>query len=350
MGKTLQKHDKAQDLMRRMQGEMAKVLPKWITPERMARMVLTSFRNVPKLYDCTEASIAKCAMQLSELGLEPGSALSLAYLIPYGKECTLIIGFRGLLEMARRTGQVKNISAEVVYANDKFDYALGLEPKLDHKPALKDRGDPVFAYAVCHLKDGGRQFEVMTVEDINKIRDKVLSKMRNKNESPWVQHWDQMARKTVLRRICKYLPAAVLPVLVQETLAVEDERVYDTTANLISEGTAKATEELRQRLENRTEETPAETPLDESRKPVPLTKKPADPPSAQPDPAWSISQMKIEKILLAAERNGWSLAQMDDWMKGMYSVADGSDMTLEKIASEDCYNEILQHFSETVQT
>lgn len=342
MGKTLEKKvDRVADLMQRMKGEFQKVLPKWITAERMARVVLTEFRKVPKLLDCTDVSLLKCVMQAAELGLEPGSALNQAYLIPFRDECTLIIGFRGLLELARRSGQVKDIYSEVVRANDEFEYALGLNPKLEHKPALKDRGDAIFVYAVAHLKDGGHQFEVMTVEEVNVIRDKALSKIRNQKDTPWVQHWGAMARKTLLRRLCKYLPAAVLPREVQDVLAVEDEKFYaDTTARLISEGTKKTTGDLRKRLEERTENP-------EKREPVPLNQK--DKPSVEKKPVWSLTEKRIHKILAAAEKNGWSLKQMEVWMAEMYTVQDGTAMTLEKIESEEVYNEILQYFSETVQ-
>ncbi len=245
MGKDLTRQDRAQDLIERMRPEFAKVLPKWLTPERMARVVLTEFRKAPKLLDCNEMSVMKCAMQCAELGLEPGSAMSQAHLIPFGRECTLIIGFRGLLELARRSGQLQDIQTEVVCEHDEFDYELGMEPKLRHKPNLKERGKPILVYAVAHLKDGGTQSEVMTVEDVNKIRD------GSKNlgaDSPWRLHWAAMARKTVLRRLCKYLPAAVMPPAAQAALTTEDEKFYDTTARIMSEETARATDRLKDRL------------------------------------------------------------------------------------------------------
>ena len=269
MGKELTRQDRAQDLIERMQPEFAKVLPKWLTPERMARVVLTEFRKTPKLLDCNELSVMKCAMQCAELGLEPGNALSQAHLIPFGQECTLIIGFRGLLELARRSGQLKDIQTEVVYENDKFDYELGLEPKLKHKPNLKKRGEPILVYAVAHLKDGGTQTEVMTVEDVNKVRDGT----RNKGpDSPWKLHWEAMARKTVLRRLCKYLPAAVMPPQAVSALQVEDEKFYDTTANLMSEETARATDRLKERLKDKPEEPEGESEPEPESKPKPKSK------------------------------------------------------------------------------
>lgn len=260
MGKDLTRQDRAQSLIERMQPEFAKVLPKWLTPERMARVVLTEFRKTPKLLDCSELSVMKCAMQCAELGLEPGNAMSQAHLIPFGRECTLIIGFRGLLELARRSGQLKDIQTEVVCEHDKFDYELGMEPKLKHKPNLKKRGKPILVYAVAHLKDGGTQSEVMTVEDVNKIRD------GSKNlgaDSPWRLHWDQMARKTVLRRLCKYLPAAVMPPEAHAVLTTEDEKFYDTTARIMSEETAKATDRLKDRLKDSGEPAEGEEVQDE---------------------------------------------------------------------------------------
>lgn len=196
------------DWINKSQGAIAKALPSTITPERFTRMATTAVTMNPDLGKCTPASFIGAMLQAAALGLEPNTALGQAYLIPYNnyksgnKEAQFQIGYRGLIELAHRSGDFKSIEAHVVYENDEFEYELGLEPKLKHKPAMKNRGEIVWVYAVYKLQSGGYGFEVMSKEDINEHRKK-YSKAKT---SPWDTAWEGMAKKTVIKQALKYAP------------------------------------------------------------------------------------------------------------------------------------------------
>lgn len=190
------------DYIKSYEKEIAKALPSVITPERFARMATTAVTQTPALATCTPQSFIGAMLTAAQLGLEPNTPLGQAYLIPYGQNCQFQLGYRGLIELAHRSGDIKSIEAHVVYAGDEFDFEFGLNPRLKHKPAKKDRGDAVWVYAVYHTKDDGFGFEVMSVEDINRHKAK-YSKAKN---SPWDTAWDEMAKKTVIKKVLKYAP------------------------------------------------------------------------------------------------------------------------------------------------
>ena len=197
-------------LLEQMKGEIARCLPKHLTPERMARIAMTELRKTPKLQECDPMSFIAAIMQASQLGLEPG-ILGSCYLIPFnndqtGKvECTFMPGYRGFLDLARRSGQIVSLVSRAVYSNDEFSYEFGLKENLIHKPAMNDRGELVAVYAVALLKDGGHQFDVMSKKDVDIIKNQ----SKSKNKGPWVTHYEEMAKKTVLRKLFKWLPCSV---------------------------------------------------------------------------------------------------------------------------------------------
>lgn len=189
--------------------QMAMALPKHLTADRLARLALTEFRKTPALHKCTPQSIVSSAMQAAQLGLEFGGVLGQAYMVPYKDEATLIIGYKGLAELARRSGQIVNIQATAVYANDEFDWEEGLTPRIQHKPAKTNRGEMTHVYAIAWFKAGMTQFVVMSREDVEKIRGGSngyqMAKRFNKS-SPWDTHFEEMAKKTAIRRLSKQLP------------------------------------------------------------------------------------------------------------------------------------------------
>jgi len=197
-------------LLEQMKGEIARCLPKHLTPERMTRIAMTELRKTPKLQECDPMSFIAAIMQASQLGLEPG-ILGSCYLIPFnntklGKvECTFMPGYRGFLDLARRSGQIVSLVSRSVFANDEFHYEFGLKENIVHKPAMDDRGDLVAVYAVALLKDGGHQFEVMSKRDVDEIR----KTSKSSGNGPWVTHYEEMAKKTVLRKLFKWLPCSV---------------------------------------------------------------------------------------------------------------------------------------------
>lgn len=189
-------------LLEKMKPAIAQALPKHVSAERIARIALTAIRSNPKLAECTPQSFLGSLLQASQLGLEVNTPLGQAYLIPYKDVCTLVVGYQGMLDLARRSGMVKAIYAHAVREADEFDYELGLEPKLQHKPAEGDRGDLTHVYAVARLTGGEPIFTVLTRAEVERFR----ARSRAKDSGPWVTDYEAMALKTAIRRIFKWLP------------------------------------------------------------------------------------------------------------------------------------------------
>lgn len=204
------KNKTIQDYVKVMEGEIAKALPSVLTPERFTRMILSAVSSTPKLAECTPQSFLGAMMTAAQLGLEPNTPLGQAYLIPYknnkrggAMECQFQLGYKGMIDLAYRSGQVSIIQAQAVYENDDFTYELGLEPKLEHRPAKTDRGNPVYYYAMFRTKDSGYGFEVMSAEDVAAHARKYSKAY---NSGPWQSNFDEMAKKTVLKKCLKYAP------------------------------------------------------------------------------------------------------------------------------------------------
>lgn len=195
------------DLLKRMHTQIEKALPSVITPERFTRIALTAYSRNEKLQECTEESFLGSMMQAAQLGVEPNTPLGQAYLIPYRNkgvmEVQFQLGYRGMIDLAYRSGEVQNIQAHEVYENDTFEYELGLEPKLRHIPALKDRGEVILYYAVFKLTNGGVGFEVMSKEDVEAFAKK---KSKTYGTGPWQSDFDAMAKKTLVKRLLKFAP------------------------------------------------------------------------------------------------------------------------------------------------
>lgn len=208
-----QKPKTIEDYLKKMAPAMAQALPKHMDVDRLMRLVMTTIRTTPALKEADVASLLGAVMQAAQLGLEPG-LLGHCYLLPFKNskkgitEVQFIIGYKGMIDLARRSGQIKNIYAHAVYEKDDFEYELGLEPKLIHKPSMEaDRGQLIGAYAVAHFKDGGYQFDFMPKAEIEKR--KARSKAANSSYSPWATDYEDMAKKTVIRHMWKYLPISV---------------------------------------------------------------------------------------------------------------------------------------------
>ena len=235
-----------QQYVKSMEAEIAKALPSVITAERFSRIVLTALSANPKLQECTPQSFLGAMMTAAQLGVEPNTALGQAYLIPFKNkgvmECQFQLGYRGLIDLAYRSGEVSNIQAQEVYENDIFEFEYGLDPKLRHVPAKTNRGDVICYYAIFKMKDGGYNFAVMSVEDaIN--HGKKYSKTFN--FGAWQTDPHEMAKKTVLKKVLKYAPLKsdfVRAVAQDETIKkdisddmsfVPDETVIDAEATEI---------------------------------------------------------------------------------------------------------------------
>ena len=248
-----------------MQSELKKVfpaiktiVPKHMTPERLARMALTTISRTPRLAQCSPASLVGAVVNCAVLGLEP-NLVGHAYLVPYwnsktrGYECQFQIGYKGYIELIRRTGEVSQIYARPVYENDLFVYLYGEENTLVHVPfdmlehlesyspngqkgllplltagAIKDirkrnahtAGEISKYYAAYKLKDGSFGFQVLTREQAHSHAQKFSSSKKNGQlVGPWSDHFDAMALKTAIKEMVKYMPISVE---IQEKLATDE--------------------------------------------------------------------------------------------------------------------------------
>lgn len=198
------------DLIEIRMPEIQKVLPSVISPQQFLRLTLNAIQSTPHLMECTMQSFYGAVMQCAQLGLKP-NVNGEAYLIPFKNnkkggvyECQFIVGYKGLMLLARRSGEVANIDAQTVYENDEFELSYGFDPMLVHKPYLKgDRGKPVGFYATVMLKDGGKSAHYMTVEDAQKYGNRYSKAYNN---SPWMTDFEAMAKKSCLRQVLKYAP------------------------------------------------------------------------------------------------------------------------------------------------
>lgn len=187
-------------------GAIASRLPAHLNPDRLIKIALTAAAKNPRILECDKESVMLSVMQAAELGLEPGGALGEGYLVPYGKTCQFIPGYRGLISLARRSGQIVSIEAHAVYEKDEFVVEFGLEPKLIHKPTLApERGEVIAFYAVARIVGGGIQHDYMTRADVDAIR----KRSRAASSGPWVTDYNEMGKKTVIRRLFKTLPVSV---------------------------------------------------------------------------------------------------------------------------------------------
>ena len=194
------------------QGEIAKALPRVMTPERFTRIVLSAVSATPQLQECTTISFVSAMMNCAQLGLEPNTPLGQAYLIPFKNnkkgvvECQFQIGYKGLIDIAYRSGDIASIEARVVYTNDDFELEFGLDPTLKHKPCMTgDRGEAIAVYGIFKLTNGGYYFDVMSMDDV-KAHAQKYSQAYKSGYSPWQTNFEEMAKKTVLKKVLKYAP------------------------------------------------------------------------------------------------------------------------------------------------
>lgn len=197
------------DMIQTLQPEIKRALPSVLTPERFTRMALSALNNTPKLAECSQMSFLAALMNAAQLGLEPNTPLGQAYLIPYqnkGKlECQFQIGYKGIIELVYRNPLVQTIQAQAVYEHDEFEYELGLNARLFHRPVLHDRGEVTLFYALFKLANGGYGFEVMSKSDMEAYA-KRYSKAIASEYSPWKTNFEEMAKKTVIKQVLKYAP------------------------------------------------------------------------------------------------------------------------------------------------
>lgn len=217
------------DVVHAKREQIAMALPQQMQSQqaldRFVRVCLTALNTTPKLFDCTLPSVLAAMVKSAQLGLEPDGTLGQAYLVPYGNQCQFIPGYRGLITLAQRTNRIQRVYAHVVFAADEFEFELGLEEKLVHKPAMgrysaegfenakafqalsSERAPeftPVCAYGVIAYKDGSRRFEVVPADRMEKVRK--ASRGSDHPESPWQKWTEEMWRKTAIKQVLRFEP------------------------------------------------------------------------------------------------------------------------------------------------
>lgn len=233
------------DMIKAMEPEIRRALPSVITPERFTRMALSALNTTPKLGECNQMSFLGALMNAAQLGLEPNTSLGQAYLIPYKNkgrlDCQFQIGYKGLLDLVYRNPDIQTVQAQCVYENDLFEYELGLEPKLVHKPATSDRGELILAYALWKSKNGGFGFEVMSKKDID-AHAKKFSQSYGSNYSPWKTNYEEMAKKTVIKKCLKYAPlktdfanALTNDETIKSEISIDMSEVADEQENVVAD-------------------------------------------------------------------------------------------------------------------
>lgn len=209
--------------------KLAQALPKGRNVDQEISSVLATVASSLTLQRCTPESIALAAYDAATLGL-PVNKLGLAWLVPFGNEAKLQIGYRGYIQLVIESGFVLDVNAECVYENDKFKCVFGSNPNIEHEPPIKgSRGNFIAVYAIARLLNGVSKHVVMNKEQVDHIR----SKSRSAGSGPWVSDYDEMAKKTVIKRLCKMLPYS-LPGLQKVELAAQMENYYSNQQQSLS--------------------------------------------------------------------------------------------------------------------
>lgn len=241
------------------------MLPKHLPADRLLKVATIAATTTPALAKCDVPSLVAAIGQCAQFGLEPNTVLGHAYLVPFNTKrkdangverwvnsVQVIIGYRGLIDLARRSGQVVSIAAHEVRERDEFTYEYGLRETLKHVPAMKDRGEIVAFYAYAKLRDGGHCFEVMSREQVEEIRAESqgwqqATKYNKQAGHPWQKHFAEMGRKTAIRRLSKYLPLSVefakaieADGAVANAPALDDGKTVDGELTWLTDGDAGA--------------------------------------------------------------------------------------------------------------
>jgi recombination protein RecT len=242
------------DALEARQTEIARALAGRVDPGAFIRVALTTVNKSSELAQCTTSSILLALLEAASLGLIPNSVMGEAYLVPFNvkvsargeperweKQAVFMPGYRGLVKLARNTGVVKAVVARAVRAGDEFEVEFGLDEALHHRTDFDaddyDQKPIRYVYAVAHFVDGFKQFEVMSKAAVDKIRQR----SKSKDNGPWVTDYDEMALKTIVRRLCKRLPLSDFDLA--RAIEADDRDVVD--GSLVSESGAALPRETR---------------------------------------------------------------------------------------------------------
>lgn len=224
---------KAESYLKAMLPAITEALPKskGMDAERIMRITLTTLKSNPKLLETSIESLLSCVLQSAQLGLEP-NLLGSCYFVPYKNTCSFIIGYRGMIDLVTRSGEVKTIVSNPVYEKDIFVEVYGKEERFEHVPSRElDRGALKGFYAYAHMKNGGFKAEYMSIEEINRVRDEhSISYKFDKNNSIWAKHYEAMCTKTIIKKLVKTLPISTE---IQNSIAQDETVRKDITSEAI---------------------------------------------------------------------------------------------------------------------
>lgn len=208
----LSPYRRAEAFLNKMKPQLSQALPKsgGMDVDRLNRITLTTIKTNPKLLECNIESLLGAVLQSAQLGLEP-NLLGSCYFIPYKGQVSFQIGYKGLIDLVTRKGEVLTIVAKEVRKGDLFHYEYGKNEDLKHVPAPHDqRGEITHFYAYAHLKNGAFTFDVMHVSEIEQVRNEHSQAYKYDSKgSIWVKHYEAMSKKTIIKRLIKYLPISV---------------------------------------------------------------------------------------------------------------------------------------------
>jgi recombination protein RecT len=304
--------------------QVALVLPKHMTADRFVRVALSALGRVPKLAHCTPESVLKCMMTCSELGLEPDGRR--AHLIPYKDQCTLIVDYKGLVELAMRSGTVSSIFAQIVCERDEFTYLTG---EISHRIDFRQARGPMYAvYCIVKFKDGGMHTEVMTKDDVDRIR----GRSRAGGAGPWMTDYEEMAKKTVFRRASKWITLSpeVQDALEREDAPVASSLVGEVSSNVLTplpEPEAEAGPEA-------SEPAPIDVPSDPPPQAVAAAIANSQAPIAKPEGELHTVQQTLEELVTGA---GYTFNQFQKWAVESGNVPEADSLALfEEVPTNHC--------------
>lgn len=292
-GKEVATKDPTLALLEKLRPQLEAALPKHLGVDRFLRVSLTTIRQNPKLMECDRRSFLASMLTCAQLGLEPDGVLGQAYLVPFKTrgvlQCQLIVGYRGYVTLARNSGEIESIQAKVVRKGDEFHYQYGFDETLTHIPKAPIDAPITHAWLVVKFKNGGRHWDVMTREDIDRHMlmsqgyqraEKEWEGKPARRDSPWHLHYAAMAVKTVVRANARFLPLSV-----QKAAALDDAADMGAQASIgaagevVIEGTSEAVDDPQPPVDEAPEKTPEPKPEPKAEAPKP---KPAE---AKPEPA-----------------------------------------------------------------
>lgn len=218
-----EKSASVRDLLMQYEEQMKAVLPKHLTAERMVNVAMAAMLRQPKLLDCSKASLLQAVMAASELGFDMNPVMGHCAIIPYKDVATFQPMYKGLVDLAYRSGRVTKIDSHIVHTNDEFEYSYGLHPDLKHKPATGDRGEKIGAYVVAHIRDMDPTFLYMSKQEIEDHRNKYSRSWKKDGmNSVWGTSPDPMWQKTVFIQLCRWLPKSPEMVDLEKAIALDN--------------------------------------------------------------------------------------------------------------------------------